>query len=66
MPTNLIKIINSSDHISDGTAFIGNNVLRSGYKIITGVDGLNQVSIGCKEHDSNGGDCHIKVVLYCR
>lgn len=66
VPTNSIRIITSSDHISDGTAFIGNNVLRSGSKIITGVDGLNQISIGCKEHDSNGGDCHIKVVLYCR
>lgn len=66
VPTNHIEVITPSDNVSEGTGFIGTNKLQKGRKIITGVDGLEQVSIGCKEHDANGGDCHIKAILYCR
>ncbi len=66
VPTNHIEVITPSDDVSDGTGFIGTNKLQKGQKIITGVDGLEKVLIGCKEHDANGGDCHIKAILYCR
>lgn len=66
VPTNHIAVSTPSDNVSEGTGFIGTNKLQKGQKIITGVDGLEQVLIGCKEHDKNGGDCHIKAILYCR
>jgi hypothetical protein len=66
VPTNYINVVKESDNVSSGLSWIGNNQIRSGQKMITGVDGLNSVSIGCRENDVNGGDCHIKVILYCR
>jgi hypothetical protein len=66
VPTNTIRVIKASDHVSDGSCYVGGNSLQSGEKTIIGIDGLDRVSVGCKEHDRNGGDCHIKGILYCR
>jgi hypothetical protein len=33
---------------------------------IRGIFGLDRVSVGCTEHDNNGGDCHIRGSIYCR
>jgi hypothetical protein len=66
VPTNNFWVIKASDNVSEGRGYIGNNTLQNGQKAITGIDGLSSISIGCKEHDENGGDCDIKVILYCR
>ena len=29
-------------------------------KTIGEINGINQIRVGCYEHDKNGGDCHIK------
>ncbi len=66
VPTNMIQVLKKSDDASDGLAFISNITLSSFEKVIDNVDGLHSIRIGCKEHDSNGGDCHLRVYLYCR
>ncbi len=66
VPTNMIQVLKTSDNTADGLAFMGDLNLRSFEKVINNVDGLHGVRIGCKENDANGGDCHIRVYLYCR
>lgn len=63
---NLIKVIRASDTTSAGSCHVGFNKLQIGQKGITSIKGFPSVEVGCKEHDKNGGDCHIKGVLYCK
>jgi hypothetical protein len=63
---NYITVIRQSDHVSEGLCTVGSTSLRSGQKLITEIAGLNQIAISCKEHDENGGDCHVRAVLYSR
>lgn len=66
VPWNHIKVIRPSDNVSSGSCYVGNNRIKSGQIWIIGVPGASRTSVGCKEHDENGGDCHIKGILYCR
>jgi parallel beta-helix repeat protein len=63
---NLIKVLKASDKVSAGSCHVGGNKLQSGQKEITINKSSRTVAVGCKEHDKNGGDCHIKGNLYCR
>jgi hypothetical protein len=63
---NLIKVLKASDKVSSGSCNVGFNKLQKGQKEITSVKGFPSVAVACKEHDKNGGDCHIKGVLYCQ
>ncbi len=63
---NLIKVLKASDKVSSGSCHVGGNKLQSGQKEITINKSSRTVAVGCKEHDKNGGDCHIKGVLYCK
>jgi hypothetical protein len=63
---NLVKVLRASDNRSAGSCYVGFNKLQSGQKEITSIKGFPSVGVGCQEHDKNGGDCHIKGVLYCK
>jgi hypothetical protein len=63
---NRMQVVVASDSVMRGLCYVGPNSLHSGVKIISGIGSLTDVSVGCQEHDANGGDCHIKGVLYCR
>ena len=63
---NLIKVLKASDKVSAGSCHVGGNKLQSGQKEIAINESSPSVAIGCKEHDKNGGDCHIKGILYCQ
>lgn len=63
---NLIKVLKASDKVSAGSCHVGGNKLQRGQKEITINKSSRTVAVGCKEHDKNGGDCHIKGMLYCR
>jgi hypothetical protein len=63
---NTIKVHRSSDKVSDGLCFIEQNKIRKGSKSLDDIQDLVRAVIGCKEKDKNGGDCHIKGILYCR
>ncbi len=61
---NTIKVVRKSDDTSDGRCNVGRTELRSGERTIEGLGG-RWVSVGCREHDKNGGDCHIRGTLTC-
>jgi len=63
---NSVKVLRASDDVSKGSCTLGSTSIRSGQAAVSGIIGLNRVSIGCREQDVNGGDCHIKVRLYYR
>lgn len=63
--TNNIKVVKASDKVSDGSCYVGENSARSGQKAIRNLNRSNSVAVGCKEKDKNGGDCHIRGVVYC-
>lgn len=63
---NNIRVIRASDDVSAGLCYVGRNSLKRGQETITGIHDSDRVLIGCKERDKNGGDCHIKGILYCR
>ncbi len=66
VPLNQIKVVMPSDNQSDGSCFIGENSIRKGAKTLFDIQDQVMALFGCKEHDENGGDCHIKGILYCR
>ena len=61
-----IRVVRASDRVSAGECRVGDNSVSSGAVSIHGVNGSSAVSVGCKEHDNNGGDCHIKGTLHCK
>lgn len=65
LPMNLIKVIRKSDVTSSGKCYIGSYSAQKGEKVISGIVGSYGASIGCREHDANGGDCHILGELVC-
>ncbi len=65
VPTNMMEVLKKSDNEGDGLMWVGGNKLKSGFMVLKGIDGTNSVTFGCKENDANGGDCHIKILLYC-
>lgn len=66
VPANLVQVLRASDTLSEGRCTVGGTSLGRSMAAIVGVNGLNGVTIGCREHDANGGDCHIKARLYFR
>jgi hypothetical protein len=61
-----IKVVRASDHVDEGGCWVGGNRLDSGQEAIANVAALTAVTIGCQEHDKNGGDCDIRGFLYCQ
>jgi len=63
-----IKVIRESDNMKAGLCRIGKTKKRKkGSKVFNtkGIIGQSSTQIFCKEHDKNGGDCHIKASLAC-
>ncbi len=61
---NFVKVLRASDNVSEGSCTLGGTSIRSGQAAVSGLNGLTRLSFGCRENDSNGGDCHIKGRLY--
>jgi hypothetical protein len=61
---NVVKVLRASDNVSEGSCTLGSTSIRSGQAAVSGINGLTRLSFGCRENDSNGGDCHIKGKLY--
>jgi hypothetical protein len=64
MSANFVKVLRASDNVSEGSCTLGSTSIRSGQAAVSGINGLTRLSFGCRENDSNGGDCHIKGRLY--
>jgi hypothetical protein len=65
LPIDLMVVVQASDNVSSGVCQVGGNRISKGSRPITGLDGRRSVKVKCEEHDRNGGDCHIRGVLYC-
>lgn len=63
---NQIKVVKASDKVSSGSCFIGKNKISKGAKTLYDIQDEIRALVGCKEYDKNGGDCHVKGILYCR
>lgn len=66
---NKIKVIRASDkrwYETRGSCYVGNTKVFTGQKKIKGVDGVDWIRVGCKEYDKNGGDCHIKGIIFLK
>ena len=66
VPANVVTVLRASDDASDGRCTVGGTSIRRSMAAISGINGLNSVSVGCREQDANGGDCSIKARLYFR
>jgi hypothetical protein len=62
---NMISVVRPSDDASDGKCWVAETSLQKGTAKIVGALNRRSVEIGCHERDSNGGDCHIRGMLYC-
>ena len=62
----LIQVLKASDNVSAGSCHVGFNKIQKGQSIVSRIKGSPSVGVGCQEYDKNGGDCHIKGVLYCQ
>lgn len=61
-----LQVVRRSDHVEEGRCWLGNDRLESGRLAVADSVGHTQVSLGCQEHDRNGGDCQIRGSLYCQ
>jgi hypothetical protein len=64
-PAGKIKVIEQSDHVSEGSCYVGSRAISSGEAQVRGTPNRRSAPIGCQEHDGNGGDCRIRGRLYC-
>jgi hypothetical protein len=66
VPGNTIDVVRASDNVSDGRCWVYNTSVSSGEATIEDVLDRRSTPVGCRESDSNGGDCQIRGNLYCR
>jgi parallel beta-helix repeat protein len=65
-PSNQLVVATPSDITSDGHCILDGHDLSHGRGFVTGLTGKASVTVGCREFDLLGGDCHIAGALYCR
>ena len=62
----MISVLRASDNVSDGSCWLHTTKVSSGAADLQSIADRPYVQIGCKEHDSLGGDCQIRAAVYCR
>jgi hypothetical protein len=71
---NRVEVVRASDDKGDGRCIADGTRIKDGQHMIQpwlfhryeSVGTPNVIRYACKEHDSNGGDCHINVRHYCQ
>jgi hypothetical protein len=63
-PWSFAGVVRRSDSASDGVCVVG-GVDVSERGAVLGRPGANQIAFSCREHDRNGGDCHVRGSLAC-
>lgn len=63
-----IRVVRESDNRANSSCSVGKPLFgtQAGESPIYGFLGRETLDIRCKEHDNNGGDCHMRVQLYCK
>ncbi len=59
-----MSVVRASSRVSDGTCFAGATSASEGVQRVF-ANPSTAIFAHCREHDSNGGDCHIRGELYC-
>lgn len=65
VPDGIIEVVRPSDHVDEGTCWVGSTILSEGRATVGGIAKRTSVKLGCQEHDKNGGDCQIRGLLRC-
>jgi hypothetical protein len=60
-----IEVQRASDNLEEGLCRLNNHAFNRDVRRIADVRGTRSVSVSCREHDKNGGDCMISGVLAC-
>ena len=63
---NMLKVIRPSDSVLSGVCRVASTAVMQRAGDISNVLGRMSVPVFCREHDENGGDCHIRGVLFCK
>jgi parallel beta-helix repeat protein len=66
VPPGRIDVVVPSTNVADGSCYAAATKISQGYETIRGGSNQAGVRFGCHESDSNGGDCEIRGVLYCK
>jgi len=66
MEPGYLEVVRRSDRVEQGSCWLGSSQVEDGLVATAAIVGLTGVSIGCQEHDKNGGDCEIRGSLYCQ
>jgi len=61
-----LEVLRTSDPWQNGLCSIGNKQIQREHDLIRGRERETQTTVSCKEHDRNGGDCHVRGFLFCR
>ncbi len=65
VPINRVRVVVPSDKVTNSQCRVHTTTLTSGEKTIKNLPAGGSVVLSCKEHDKNGGDCHVDSLLYC-
>lgn len=63
---NTLEVLKSSDKVTDGECRLDTKSISSGTGSLTASLGGSRLNFSCKEHDKNGGDCHIVGSMLCQ
>lgn len=59
------RVARPSDVVGDGRCTVDTHTLGQGSTSVADVLGTSAVTVGCREHDQNGGDCAVRGQAYC-
>jgi len=61
-----LSVVRESDDVIQGECRVGTTSIDRRWSTSRGPANPTATIAACREHDSNGGDCHIRGVAYCR
>lgn len=61
-----VAVLRESDDAAQGQCRVGSTTVQRRRSPARGGSGRVTTQASCREHDKNGGDCHVRGTLYCR
>lgn len=62
----MMNIVRASDNISSGLYWAGESRMSQGVSsTLKYPAGADSITVGCREHDQNGGDCQVRAQVIC-
>jgi hypothetical protein len=60
-----VKVIRASDDAGQGSCSMHTTAVSTGQADVEGLPDRTSITVKCKEHDKNGGDCQVRGALFC-